>query len=94
MISIALAALTGLSSLPGIISLASLGFIPCVISAEKSAAPIEAAAAIPAYSDKANSFVELYCIPITLMIAALFPGFAWLCWRFANTVWPNRLFAG
>ena len=92
--AIFLAALTGLSSLVGVASAASLIFIPCAISPKLSAAPLEAEVAMTAWSDKTKSLLELYCIPITLMIAALFLGFAYLCWRLANTVWPNRWFAG
>ncbi len=42
----------------------------------------------------AHPNLESYCIPITLIVASFFLGFACLCWWLANTVWPNRLFAG
>lgn len=89
--AIFLAAITGLSCFVGILS---IFVFPVFIVTRTSTTPIKEFGGKPLHFVAINPILETYCIPITVIVAAFFLGFAWLCWWLANTVWPNRWFSG
>jgi len=89
--AIFLAALSGLSSF---IAVLSIFVIPLSVGSRKSTPVVKEARGEVAGFSTIDHTLETYGIPITMSVAVCFLGFAWLCWRLANIVWPNRLFAG